>query len=69
MKQSEHYDDEFYKLFHIAAKKHAEPPIDMAELKKLIDEKYMGIFYILENYGDNVPERLSAIINFIDKNS
>ncbi len=64
------YADSFYSTFGITAKKHEEPPVNTAALKKVVTTKYMGIFDIIEDvYYNNHTAKVANIINFIDANS
>lgn len=59
-------------FFDIKSVKHVNLPIDIDDVSKLFKETYMDIFSIVDFYSLNRStdyEKLSTIINFIDKNS
>lgn len=65
---NEQFNDNFYQFFNITAKKHKDVPIDIAEFKKLLKNKYMGIFDMVYEYSENITG-LVKVVNFIDEKS
>ena len=55
-------------IFSIKAKMHTAPEYSLAEVTKLFNGKYMGLFNLISTY-DYDHTNLVKLINFIDKNS
>lgn len=69
LKEVYSFQDAFYTQLGITAKNHGTAPIDVVALKKLVEDRYMGIFSMLDNYGYGHGPKLAKLVNFIDKNS
>ena len=68
-KRMNYYSKEFFTLVGITAQKHGNPPVDVDLLKKVVEEKYMGIFDLAPDWGDAHSTQIANIINFIDEKS
>lgn len=56
----------FLELFDLKAKKHVESEFDPEKLNKLLKEKYLGVFDLIDTYSYTVHP-IYNIINFIDE--
>ena len=59
----------FYTNNGITAKSNSADPIDLTALNTLLQDKYMSVFSLLEDYGTEKGAQLAKLVNFIDKNS
>jgi hypothetical protein len=62
------HDEDFYTFFKVTPKKHSDLPIDVTEFKRLLKDKYLGVFDIVYEYADDV-NAVAKIVNFIDEKS
>ena len=60
-------DSAIVSIFGIHAKMHKTPEYTIDTIHTIFNEKYMGLFGLVETYRTNY-ERLATLINFIDEN-
>lgn len=60
-------EDTLAKLFSLSAKEHKAPEFTAASVKKILTEKYMGVFSFAECYAGENAKKLARLINFIDR--